>query len=61
MPTAARDSAPPGARGFHTTHWSIIALASDAQSPGSLAALEKLCRAYWFPLYACVRQRRAGR
>ena len=44
-------------RDFHTTHWSIIALAGDAQSPGSLAALEKLCRAYWFPLYACVRRR----
>ena len=42
---------------FHTTHWSIVTLAADVASPDSLAALEKLCRAYWFPLYAYVRRR----
>lgn len=42
---------------FHTTHWSIVTLAADTASPNSLAALEKLCRAYWFPLYAYVRRR----
>ncbi|HWB04064.1 MAG TPA: RNA polymerase subunit sigma-24 [Verrucomicrobiales bacterium] len=42
---------------FHTTHWSIVTQAADTASPGSLAALEKLCRAYWFPLYAYVRRR----
>ncbi len=42
---------------FHTTHWSIVSRAADVESPDSLAALEKLCRAYWFPLYAYVRRR----
>jgi RNA polymerase sigma-70 factor (ECF subfamily) len=42
---------------FHTTHWSIVTLAADTASPDSVAALEKLCRAYWFPLYAFVRRR----
>src|SRR5687767_2131526 len=42
---------------FHTTHWSIVTLAADTGSPNSLEALEKLCRAYWFPLYAFVRRR----
>jgi hypothetical protein len=35
---------------FLTTHWSIVTLAADTGSPNSLEALEKLCRAYWFPL-----------
>lgn len=44
-------------RDFLTTHWSIVRQASDLASPDSLAALEKLCRAYWYPLYAFVRRR----
>jgi len=31
--------------------------AGDSKSPQSAAALEKLCRAYWYPLYAYVRRR----
>lgn len=42
---------------FHTTHWSLVTLAADPGAPDSLAALEKLCRAYWYPLYAYVRRR----
>jgi DNA-directed RNA polymerase specialized sigma24 family protein len=42
---------------FLTTHWSIVTLAADSASPDSFAALEKLCRAYWFPLYTYVRRR----
>lgn len=42
---------------FHTTHWSLVTLAADPAAPDSLAALEKLCRAYWYPLYAYVRRR----
>jgi DNA-directed RNA polymerase specialized sigma24 family protein len=44
-----------GARRFETTHWSVVQRAGDSQSPGSAIALEKLCRAYWYPLYAFVR------
>lgn len=37
---------------FATTHWSVV-LAAGAQSSD---ALEKLCRAYWYPLFAFVRR-----
>lgn len=40
---------------FVTTHWSIVLDAKDKGSPDSAAALEKLCRTYWYPLYAHVR------
>ena len=42
---------------FATTHWSVVLSARDPQSSQSAAALEKLCRAYWYPLYAYVRRR----
>ena len=41
---------------FATTHWSIVLRAGDSQAPESAEALEKLCRAYWYPLYAYVRR-----
>lgn len=42
---------------FATTHWSVVLAAGDDSSPASTAALERLCRAYWFPLYAHFRRR----
>ena len=42
---------------FCTTHWSVVLAAREEQSPGAMAALETLCRAYWFPLYAFVRRK----
>jgi len=42
---------------FATTHWSIVLAAGDSASPGSQEALEKLCRTYWFPLYAFARRK----
>jgi RNA polymerase sigma-70 factor (ECF subfamily) len=44
---------------FATTHWSVVLAAGDGASPDSREALEKLCRQYWFPLYAWIR--RVGR
>jgi hypothetical protein len=41
---------------FVTTHWSQVLLAADHQSPDSAKALEKLCRAYWPPLYCYLRR-----
>ena len=41
---------------FGTTHWSVVVAAGDTQSAQSAEALELLCRAYWFPLYAYVRR-----
>jgi RNA polymerase sigma factor (sigma-70 family) len=43
-----------GAVAFATTHWSIV-LTAQGESPAAREALEKLCRAYWRPLYAFVR------
>ena len=42
--------------GFATTHWSVVLRAGDSQAPESAEALEKLCRAYWYPLYAYIRR-----
>jgi len=42
---------------FATTHWSVVLAAGASESPQSAAALEQLCRTYWYPLYACVRRR----
>ncbi len=42
---------------FTTTHWSVVLAASDSPSPGASQALESLCRAYWYPLYAYVRKK----
>ena len=44
-----------GATAFATTHWSVV-LAAQGESPAAREALEKLCRTYWRPLYAFVRQ-----
>lgn len=40
---------------FLTTHWSMVLAAKDKSSPACSEALESLCRAYWYPLYAFVR------
>ncbi len=50
----------PGAVGqpvFATTHWSVVLAAANEEKPEAAAALERLCRTYWYPLYAYVRRR----
>ncbi len=44
------------ARRFATTRWSMIAAVCDGPTGEADAALEALCRAYWYPLYAYVRR-----
>lgn len=44
-----------GANAFVTTQWSVV-LAAQERSPAAEAALEKLCRTYWWPLYGFVRR-----
>ncbi len=44
-------------RNFRTTHWSMVLRAGDSRSPESGRALERLCRSYWYPLYAFVRRK----
>jgi RNA polymerase sigma factor (sigma-70 family) len=41
---------------FTTTHWSVVLAAQARFSPAAQAALEMLCRTYWYPLYAFVRR-----
>jgi RNA polymerase sigma-70 factor (ECF subfamily) len=54
------DTSGPGAANravpFATTHWSTVLAAGDGASPQAQTALEKLCRIYWFPLYAFARR-----
>jgi DNA-directed RNA polymerase specialized sigma24 family protein len=41
---------------FPHTRWSLVLAATRKNAPESAAALEALCRAYWYPLYAYVRR-----
>ena len=41
---------------FVTTHWSVVLAAGQADPARARAALEHLCRSYWYPLYAFVRR-----
>lgn len=52
-----REPAPSGAQ-FPTTRWSRVVAAGDPD--GAREALEELCRAYWYPLYAFVRRQGYG-
>ena len=54
MPHSPESAAGPSL--FLTTHWSVVLAAQDKSSPESAAALEVLCGAYWYPLYAFVRR-----
>lgn len=49
---------PPAARGgaFPTTQWSVVLHVGAESESKARAALETLCRQYWYPLYAFVRR-----
>ncbi len=51
-PAFSRDAS----RLFPHTRWSVVLAATQRSSPESAAALEAICRAYWYPLYAYVRR-----
>jgi RNA polymerase sigma-70 factor (ECF subfamily) len=46
---------------FATTHWTAVLAAGDRDPQQARAALEELCRSYWYPLYVFVRSRTASR
>lgn len=46
-----------GRRDFRTTHWSMVRAAAATMGDLRGPALEKLCRAYWPPVYTFVRRR----
>jgi DNA-directed RNA polymerase specialized sigma24 family protein len=41
---------------FATTRWTVVLTAGAKGAPQADAALEELCRTYWYPLYAYVRR-----
>jgi len=49
QPTAVRGR-------FASTHWSVVLAAARTASPEAADAMEKLCKAYWYPLYAYLRR-----
>jgi RNA polymerase sigma factor (sigma-70 family) len=56
MSPPSSDSAPNNTQWFVTTHWSVVLAAKQDDSSEATVALEKLCRAYWRPLYAYIRR-----
>ena len=47
----------PGRDGrFQTTRWSLVDAARAGDSPEARRAMEELCGAYWYPVYAYVRR-----
>src|SRR5260221_2401903 len=45
---------------FATTHWSVVIAARGSELPEAAAALEELCRAYWYRFYATFRRKGHG-
>lgn len=41
---------------FAPTRWTMVLSAGDPTSPRAASALNALCRAYWYPLYAFIRR-----
>jgi len=59
-PGSAKASVRFGPAQFATTHWSVVLAAGGQDVPEQADALEKLCRTYWYPLYAYIRRRGSG-
>lgn len=57
MTPNSSDRDPFGGGRFVSTQWSLVLAAGQQASAESEAALDRLCRAYWPPLYAYVRRR----
>src|SRR5436189_6269223 len=42
---------------FNTTHWSVVLEAGRVNSSGgAIVALGKVCKTYWYPVYAFIRR-----
>jgi RNA polymerase sigma-70 factor (ECF subfamily) len=52
--------AAPGQDSFPVTSWGVVLAAGGGDSSRRREALEKLCAAYWYPLYAYIRRRGHG-
>lgn len=56
MPMTSPTSTGEAPKLFPPTRWTLVLSATRKDAPESAAALEALCRAYWYPLYAYVRR-----
>lgn len=56
MGTSGETGAAGGVGMFPNTHWSVVMAATQGCAAEAAAALEVLCRAYWYPLYAYARR-----
>ncbi|MBI2928084.1 MAG: sigma-70 family RNA polymerase sigma factor [Verrucomicrobia bacterium] len=50
------DSSTAPASVFATTRWTVVLAAREGEGTQAREALETLCRAYWYPLYAFLRR-----
>lgn len=50
-------SAPSRSPVFATTLWTVVLAAGNPNHPGAGAALDRLCRTYWYPVYAYIRRK----
>jgi RNA polymerase sigma-70 factor (ECF subfamily) len=67
MPDLSQRPEGAGLRVFATTHWSVVLAAGQTntaqlenESAEAQAALETLCRGYWYPIYVYVRRNGYG-
>lgn len=42
---------------FSTTNWSVVLGASGQDTEKAASALQRLCKVYWYPIYAFIRRR----
>src|SRR5688572_28764594 len=52
MPDSEQRTSQAQTQVFPHTRWSVVLAATHQPSPEAEAALETICRAYWYPLYA---------
>lgn len=55
-PASPAPSASDGPRAFPPTRWSLVLAAREGPTTEAADALEAVCRAYWYPLYAYARR-----
>jgi len=61
MPVTSQTSSSEAPKLFPHTRWTLVLAATRKDAPESAAALEAICHAYWYPLYAYVRRRGYGK
>jgi RNA polymerase sigma factor (sigma-70 family) len=55
-PDRAAGQKPSPRSAFPTTHWSVVRIAAGQETQEAAAAMEALCRQYWFPIYGFIRR-----